>query len=114
MNRWQIGKVRITQVVELGPTPTSPKFFFKDAPRDLVARHGWLKPHFANDAGRLLMSIHAFVVESQGRRIVVDTCIGNGKRRSFEGWHQLSGPFLEHLTAPGFAPDTTDPVLCTP
>ena len=113
MLRWQIGNARITQVIESGPTPTSPKFFFKDAPRDLVQRHGWLKPHFANDDNRLLMSIHAFVVESQGHRIVVDTCIGNDKTRSFEGWNQLHGPFLRDLTAAGFAPDTIDTVLCT-
>jgi glyoxylase-like metal-dependent hydrolase (beta-lactamase superfamily II) len=113
MLRWQVGQVRITRVVESGPDPTSTKFLFRDPPRDLVARHGWLKPHFATDEGRLLMSIHAFVVESQGRRIVVDTCIGNDKRRSFEGWHQLHGPFLRDLTAAGFAPDTIDTVLCT-
>lgn len=113
MLRWQIGHVRITQVTESGPSPTSPKFFFKDPPRDLVARHGWLKPHFANDDNRLLMSIHAFVIESEGKRIVVDTCIGNDKRRSFEGWNQLHGPFLQDMTAAGFAPDTIDTVLCT-
>jgi glyoxylase-like metal-dependent hydrolase (beta-lactamase superfamily II) len=100
-------------VVELGPSPTSPKFLFKDPPRDLVQRHGWLKPHFVNDEGRLLMSIHAFVVESQGRCIVVDTCIGNDKKRAFGGWNQLHGPFLRDLTAAGFAPDTIDTVLCT-
>lgn len=113
MSQWQIGKVRITRVIELGPTPTSPKFFFKDPPRDLVARHGWLKPHFANDEGRLLMAIQALVVESRGRRIVVDTCVGNDKPRSIEGWHRLRGPFLRDLEAAGFAPDTIDTVLCT-
>ena len=30
MNHWQIGKVRVLQVVERGPPPTSPRFFFKD------------------------------------------------------------------------------------
>ena len=58
MKRWQVGHVRVTQVIELGPMPTSPRFFFKDPPRDLVARHAWLKPHFANDDGKLLASIH--------------------------------------------------------
>ena len=44
---------------------------------------------------------------------MVDTCIGNDKTRSFEGWNQLHGPFLRDLTAAGFAPDTIDTVLCT-
>jgi glyoxylase-like metal-dependent hydrolase (beta-lactamase superfamily II) len=113
MKRWQVGRVRITQVVELGPTPTSPRFFFKDAPPDLVERHGWLKPHFANDVGKLLASIHCFVIESGGRRIVVDTCVGNDKQRRAPAWHMLRGPFLQHLSDAGFAPEAIDTVLCT-
>jgi len=113
MNRWQVGKVRVTQVVEIGPMPTSPRFFFKDPPPDLVARHGWLKPHFANDDGKLLASIHCFIIESAKRRIVVDTCVGNDKKRSSPVWNALNGPFLQHLTEAGFAPDSIDTVLCT-
>lgn len=113
MNRWQVGQVRLTQVVEIGPTPTSPRFFFKDPPADLVSRHGWLKPHFANDDDRLLVSIHCFVIESAGRRIVVDTCVGNDKARRNAAWHRLSGPFLQHLAEAGFAAETIDTVLCT-
>jgi glyoxylase-like metal-dependent hydrolase (beta-lactamase superfamily II) len=112
-NRWQIGDVTITQVVEAGPTPTSPKFFFKDPPADLVQQHRWLQPHFADDEGRLLMSVHCFVIESAGRRIVVDTCVGNDKPRQNPGWNQLNNPFLQDLAAAGFAPETIDTVLCT-
>jgi glyoxylase-like metal-dependent hydrolase (beta-lactamase superfamily II) len=100
-------------VVEIGPVPTSPRFFFKDPPADLVARNAWLRPHFANDEGRLMLSIHCFVVESAGRRIVVDTCVGNDKKRQAPAWNLLNGPFLEDLAAAGFAPETIDTVLCT-
>jgi glyoxylase-like metal-dependent hydrolase (beta-lactamase superfamily II) len=113
MKQWQIGKVRITQVVELGPVPTSPRFFFHEPPADLVARHAWLKPHFANDAGKLLLSIHCFIIESAGRRIVVDTCVGNDKSRSSPAWNQLSSPFLHNLSEAGFPVESIDTVLCT-
>ena len=112
-NRWQIGDVRITQVVESGPTPTSPRFFFTDPPADLVQRHGWLKPHFATDEGRLLLSIHCFVIESAGRRIVVDTCVGNDKPRRNPGWNRLDTPFLQRLAEAGIQPEDIDTVLCT-
>jgi glyoxylase-like metal-dependent hydrolase (beta-lactamase superfamily II) len=112
MRRWQIGQVAVTQVVE-SETPTSPKFLFDDPPPDLVSRHDWLRPHFANDAGRLLVSIHCFVIESAGRRIVVDTCVGNDKPRAYPGWHALTGPFLDDLARAGFAAETIDTVLCT-
>ena len=113
MNQWQIGQVRVTQVVEAGPTPTSTRFFFRDAPDDLVQRHAWLKPHFADDDGRLLMSVHCFIIESAGRRIVVDTCVGNDKPRQNPGWHRLQTPFLQDMAAAGFPVESIDTVLCT-
>ncbi len=113
MNVWQIGQVRITQVVEAGPSPTSPKFLFSDPPPDLVHRHPWLFPHFAQDDGKLLMSVHAFVIESAGRTIVVDTCVGNDKPRRNPGWNRLATRFLDDLAAAGFAPGRIDTVLCT-
>ena len=113
MNVWQIGQVKITQVVEAGPSPTSTKFLFKDPPADLVQQHGWLWPHFATDDGKLLMSVHAFVIESAGRTIVVDTCVGNDKPRSNPGWNRLTTRFLDDLAAAGFAPEQIDTVLCT-
>ena len=59
------------------------------------------------------MSIHCFVIESDGRRIVVDTCVGNDKVRQSPAWHMLSGPFLRDLAAAGFPPESIDTVLCT-
>lgn len=113
MNVWQIGQVKITQVVEAGPSPTSTKFLFSDPPPDLVHRHRWLFPHFAQDDGKLLMSVHAFVIESAGRTIVVDTCVGNDKPRRNPGWNRLTTRFLDDLAAAGFAPERIDTVLCT-
>jgi glyoxylase-like metal-dependent hydrolase (beta-lactamase superfamily II) len=113
MLQWNIGDVRITRVVELGQIPTPPRFIFQGPPDDLVARHEWLKPHFARDDGKLLMSIHCFVIETQGKRIVVDTCVGNDKKRQNPAWNQLNGTFLDDLKMAGFAPADIDFVLCT-
>ena len=118
--RWTIGDVTVTRVVEsLGTPPTplfasvSPKFLFSNlAPEDVLAR-AWLRPHFASADGRLLASIHAFVVESRGKTIVVDTCVGNDKERTLPAWHLQSGPFLADFAAAGFSIDAVDTVLCT-
>ena len=61
----------------------------------------------------MLLSIHCFVIESAGQRIVVDTCVGNDKKRQHPAWNQLNGSFLHDMTEAGFAPDTIDTVLCT-
>ena len=59
--------------------------------------------------GRLLLSIHGLLVESQGRTILVDTCIGQ---------HPLPGlplggdsPFLENLERAGSSREAVDVVL---
>ena len=112
MSSWQVGGVRITQVVESkGASP--PSFFFPDVTPEDVQRHGWLRPYFAHRDGRLFGSIHAFVVESEGRRIVVDTCVGNDKERDLAMWNRLQGPFLEKLAEAGHPPESVDVVLCT-
>jgi glyoxylase-like metal-dependent hydrolase (beta-lactamase superfamily II) len=73
-----------------------------------------MKPHFMDDDGRLKMSIHALVVETPSRRIVVDTCLGNDKQgRSVPGWNGLQGPFLREMAAAGFARESIDTVMCT-
>ena len=111
--RWQIGDVKITRVAELGGAPFPSTFMFPASSPELVQRHAWLRPHFAHEDGRLYGSIHSFVVESGKRRIIVDTCVGNGKARVIQAWNMLQGAFLEHLTEAGFAPESIDTVLCT-
>ena len=110
--RWRVGDVAITQIVEsAGSSP--PGFLFADLSAEQVRSHAWLRPHFATAEGRLIASIHAFVVESRGRTIVVDTCVGNDKQRALAAWNQLHGPFLRDFAAAGFAPERVDVVVCT-
>ncbi len=112
MRSWQVGNVTITQVVEMQGA-NAPAFLFRDLTPQRVQGHAWLRPHFAHADGRLFASLHCFIIVSQGRRIVVDTCVGNDKPRAVPGWHQLQSPFLQRMTEAGFAPDTIDTVLCT-
>ncbi len=110
--RWQIGDVRISRVVEIeGSSPGT--FFFAEATPEKLLQHAWLKPHFMTDDGRLIASIHAFVIESQGRVIVVDTCVGNDKPRDIKQWNMRKGQFLEDMAEAGFPRERVDTVLCT-
>ena len=112
MTRWKVGNVTITKVVESsGDSP--PHFMFPDLTPERVLSHSWLRPHFANEQGRLLASIHCFIIESEGKRIAVDTCVGNDKPRMVKAWNMLRGSFPEDLAAAGFPVDTIDTVLCT-
>ena len=110
--RWKIGNVTVTRVVEV-ELPTPGTFVLPDAVPENVGAVPWLVPHFAQPDGVLLMSIHALVVESQGRKILVDTCLGNDKKRAIPDWNMLSGPFLEDLAAAGHPRESIDTVVCT-
>ena len=113
MRVWTVGDVTVTKVVELEVTGGS-RFILPQATREAILPIAWLRPHFADAEGRLRMSIHAFVIETPSRRIVVDTCLGNDKQgRRIPRWNNLHGPFLADLAAAGYPRESIDTVLCT-
>jgi glyoxylase-like metal-dependent hydrolase (beta-lactamase superfamily II) len=111
-NRWQIGQVKVTRIVEM-EVAGGTRFILPDATRDACLPYTWMQPHFMDAEGNLIMSIHALVVDTGERRIVVDTCIGNDKQRSIPTWTNLQTSFLEDLEEAGYPRDTVDTVLCT-
>ncbi len=112
LNQWQIGAVTVTRITEMEVTGGS-RFILPDATPEAVQPIEWLVPHFATPAGKLIMSIHALVIDTGSRRIIVDTCIGNDKQRTFPNWSEMHGPFLDDLAAAGYPRETIDTVLCT-
>ncbi len=110
---WRIGNVTVTKIVELEVTGHT-RFVLPEATREACRPIAWMRPHFMDDDGRLKMSIHALVVETPSRRILVDTCLGNDKQgRTVPGWNNLQGPFLRDLSAVGLPRESVDTVVCT-
>jgi glyoxylase-like metal-dependent hydrolase (beta-lactamase superfamily II) len=109
---WTIGAVTVTRIVELEAVGGS-KFILPQATREAAREIAWLVPHFADEEGRLKLSVHALIVETPTRRIIVDTCIGNDKPRQIEAWSHMQTRFLEDLEAAGHPRETIDTVLCT-
>ena len=111
--KWKIGDVTITKIVELEMTGGT-RFILPQATREEVLPIGWLQPHFADEEGRLKMSIQALIVETPTRRMVVDTCLGNDKEnRRIPHWNKLQGSFLADIAAAGYPRESIDTVLCT-
>src|SRR6202049_3169985 len=97
--KWLEGGVTIAKIVELEVTGDS-RFILPQATYEAVLPISWLQPDFADERGRLKMSIHALVVETPSRRIVVDTCLGNDKEnRRVPAWDKLQTSFLSGLAA---------------
>jgi glyoxylase-like metal-dependent hydrolase (beta-lactamase superfamily II) len=113
MNRWQIGDVKITRVLE-SENAFDMTMLIPDATPDAIRSEDWLRPNFADEQGGAKLSIHALAIESRGRKIIVDTCVGNDKRRpGFDTMNMLNTNFLSDLTAAGFARESVNLVLCT-
>lgn len=111
MLQWKIGDVTVSRIFELEAL-MSPRFIFGHSREELLAID-WMRPCFVTEEGLIKLSIHALVVDSPGKRIVVDTCVGNDKTREFEDWNMRQGTFLDDMTAAGFAPESVDIVMCT-
>jgi glyoxylase-like metal-dependent hydrolase (beta-lactamase superfamily II) len=113
MMKWRVGEVTVTKIVELEVTGGS-RFILPQATPEAILPIGWLQPDFADERGRLRMSIHALVVETPNRRIIVDTCLGNDKEnRRIPTWNNLQTSFLTDLIAAGYPRETIDTVVCT-
>ncbi len=97
VNQWKIGDVKITRVVE-SEGPWDGTFILPNGTAENVQKESdWLYPIFSDENGKIRMAIQALVIESQGKRIIVDTCIGNDKVRSNPEWNKLQLPFLQDL-----------------
>ena len=110
--RWTVGAATITSVVEdqvAGP----PGLLFPDATEEMVQRHPWLVPAWADAAGGISLRVQAFVVEIDGVVVLVDPCVGNGKARWLPSWNQLDLPWLERFTGAGFTAGAVQLVVHT-
>ena len=110
---WNVGRVRITRVVENEVPLALAELIPEATPDALLAHRAWLQPHFLDASGGTVLSIHGLVVESAGRRILVDTCAGKHAIREYEAVIASGRPFLAELERAGFPPATIDTVVCT-
>lgn len=110
---WTVGRVKISKVVEIASTGGS-RFILPQATSEENQKISWLAPHYATPEGRLKLNVQSWIVETPTLKIIVDTCIGNGKsNRSVPVWNNLDKPYLDDLAAAGTPADTIDIVLCT-
>jgi glyoxylase-like metal-dependent hydrolase (beta-lactamase superfamily II) len=110
---WEIGEVTVTKIVE-SEAELPLQGLIPMATAEILGSHSdWLKPHFIDDAGNCVLSIHALLIESGGLKIVVDTCVGEHKIPGMESMSVKNNPFLENISSAGFDRESVDIVLCT-
>ena len=112
MDQWKIGNVLVTRIVEM-EVAGGTKFILPDATREACLPFDWMQPNFMDSEGNLIMSIHALVIDTGDKRIIVDTCIGNDKQRNIPTWSNLQTNFLNDLEEAGYPKESIDLVMCT-
>ncbi len=115
MNRWTIGDVKVSCIVETElPISYQEKYpFIREATPAALKEIPWLYPNFVKADGVLKLSIQALLVEAPGVRLLVDTCIGNDKPRKLIGNESLNSNFLDDLKSLGCPREDIDMVVCT-
>ncbi len=109
---WNIGDVTVTSIIE-GDQHWRFAWLLPDATDDEVASIDWLRPHFVDEKGKMILRIQALMVESMGQRILVDTCVGNDKERPTPLFDKLQTDFMADLVGAGFEPESVTQVVCT-
>lgn len=116
MKTLNFGDVTVDRLVELEAPGFHPGFFLPEStPEGIALEADWLIPNFIHEeSGRMIQSVHSYVVRTPRHTILIDTCIGNHKERpSTPPWSGLDTPFLDNLAAMGVAPEAVDFVMCT-
>ncbi len=111
--KWNIGDVEIYQLVELEAGDIIQEIIKNATPKNIL-EIDWLRPNFADDQGKLKALVQAFLIRSEDKNILIDTCIGNDKpRNDVPEWSNLQSNFLLNLNELGISETDVDIVACT-
>lgn len=116
MDELQIGDVRVARVVEFSAPVglRTGEFFPGSDPAVWRDASDWLVPEFVGADDQVQTNVQTWVVRSEGKVVLVDTGLGNGKDRPYVPvWSRLSTDWLDRLAALGVAPEDVDVVVNT-
>lgn len=118
MWRTRIGDVEVWRVEEMLTPGFDPGFLFPDYDAEVLEQHPQLaRPNFFHEpSGKLMSSMHSWMLRAGRQVILVDTACGNDKVRShpaFQRFHRLHQPYVERLAECGVRPEDVTLVVNT-
>ena len=111
-----IGDVRVTRIEEqMGPGFPAKDFFPEFDAETFAAEQHWLAPsYYQPESGRLIASIHSWLVRTGKYTVLIDACSGNHKPRpGMPRFDMLNTQYLDRLREAGVQPEEIDFVMCT-
>ncbi|WAL67832.1 MBL fold metallo-hydrolase [Amycolatopsis cynarae] len=116
MSDFTIGAVEVTKVPEWTGEVAPARFIVPDSTPEIWRdNEGWLAPdHWNPDTDAYRAAVQTWVLRSEGRTVLVDTGVGNGRDRpQIPLFDHLDTDFLDRLAAAGVRPDEVDIVINT-
>lgn len=111
--KWNIGQVEISQIIEMEGGELI-QDSIPSATAANIKKIDWLFPNFTDKDGKLKALVQSFLIRSNGKNILIDTCNGNGKNRpTCPTWGNLNTDFLHTLNETGVKESDIDVVICT-
>jgi len=113
IRKFTVGDVEIWRIVEVNAHQDPFAMLLQGGSPELAKQYDWLFPHFATPEGEMKISFQAFVMKAGGKRIMVDTCLGNDRPMPFPVFDHLQTSFLDDIASVGCPAESIDIVLCT-
>jgi glyoxylase-like metal-dependent hydrolase (beta-lactamase superfamily II) len=113
---FSFGDVTATRIEESLVPVFNPTSFIPDFDFAAVEPHmDWFAPnHFDPVTGRLVISMHSWLIRTPQHTILIDTCVGDHTHMpALPAYHMKEFPWLKNLAAAGVQPEEVDFVLCT-
>lgn len=113
--RFRLGDALVTRIPELLLRHFKTTDLIPDWRPAIADRFdGWMVPDCLDEAhAHVVISTHAWLVQTPGHTVIVDTAVGNDKTRAMAAFDHLHEPFLDRLAALGVPPESVDYVLLT-
>lgn len=109
----RIGSVQVKVVLELMLEVPAEMMIEKVTPESVAPYLNWLQPNYLTDDYIMRVAVQSFLLEADGKKILVDTCFGNDRDLPYPNVPTLHTDFLDQLGEHGFGPEEIDAVVCT-
>ena len=110
----QLGDWTISRIDEIALT-LPPTVLFPDWDDAAITPEtdAGVAPTRAANKTDLFVHVHSWLLRKGDLTILIDTGVGNGRTRAFEGFNNLDTDYLSRLAAQGVRPEDVDFVICT-
>jgi glyoxylase-like metal-dependent hydrolase (beta-lactamase superfamily II) len=112
---FRVGELTVSLIVESEFPVLTPSEVYPDSTKEVIEKNeSWLAPRFYDRiSDKLILSFQGFLIRSEGKNILVDTCVGDCKDRRRQSFDQQKWSWLDKLSAAGCDPADIDIVVCT-